>query len=367
MASNTFGRLFRFTSFGESHGSGVGVVVDGCPGGMPLTPEDIQPWLDRRRPGADSYVTARREPDVVRILSGIHEGLTTGAPIALFMENIDHRPADYRALAGLFRPGHADWTWRRKYGHRDPRGGGRSSARETAARVAAGAVARRLLDAVVGPARLTIVAGVTRIGPAAADPSAWDDAEIERNPFHTPDAGAVESMRRHLDAVCAAGSSSGGVVEVRVRGAPPGWGEPLYDRLDARLAAACMGVNAVKGVEIGDGFASALLRGEEHNDFPLPVETPGADPRFATNHAGGVLGGISTGQELVIRCAVKPTPSVTVEQPALDAEGRMTALRVGGRHDPCVAIRAAPVLAAMTACVLADFALLARSSSLTAR
>lgn len=361
---NTFGRLFRFTSFGESHGPGIGVVVDGCPGGLTLAEADLQPWLDRRRPGSGPHVTARVEPDRARILSGVHEGRTTGAPIAVWVENVGQRSADYARLADVYRPGHADWTWERKYTHRDPRGGGRTSARETVARVAAGAVARRVLAALLPEAAMpvTVVAGVTRIGPVAADPARWSDNFIACNPCHTPDPEALAAMEAHLATIKAEGSSTGGVVEIRARGVPPGWGEPLYDRLDARLAAACMGVNAVKGVEIGDGFAAASMRGEEHNDALLPPETPGGAPVFASNHAGGILGGISTGEEVVVRCAVKPTPSVALEQRSVDREGVGVALRVGGRHDPCVAIRAAPVLEAMVVCVLADFALLAQAA-----
>ena len=346
MSHNTFGHLFRVTTWGESHGPALGCVVDGCPPGLPLSEADIQPWLDRRRPGTSRFVTQRREPDQVRILSGVYEGATTGTPISLLIENVDPRSKDYGEIARQHRPGHADYAYGAKYGLRDPRGGGRSSARETAARVAAGAVARRVLGAGV-----SVRAGVVQVGALAADPARFDWEEVERNALFSPDAAVVPAWEARLDEARRAGSSVGAVVQVEALGAPAGWGAPLYGKLDAQLAAALMSINAVKGVEIGAGFGAAALDGREAGD----EMRAGADgPRFLSNHAGGVLGGISTGQPVVARLALKPTSSIATARRSLDEDGREVEVATHGRHDPCVGLRAAPVAEAMLACVLAD-------------
>ena len=347
MSHNTFGHLFRVTTWGESHGPALGCVVDGCPPGLVLSEADIQPWLDKRRPGGSRFVTQRREPDEARILSGVFEGRTTGHPISLLIENVDQRSKDYGAIARQHRPGHADFSWQAKYGLRDPRGGGRSSARETAARVAAGAVARAVLGAGV-----TLRAAVVQVGPLAIDRRRFDWAEIERNPFWCPDAAIVPEWEAHLDRRRREGSSAGAVVEVEATGVPAGWGAPVYGKLDAELAAALMSINAVKGVEIGAGFAAAALDGREAGD----EMRRGADgaPVFLSNHAGGVLGGVSTGQPIVARIALKPTSSITTPRRSLDEAGEEVEVVTTGRHDPCVGLRAAPVAEAMTACVLAD-------------
>ena len=352
MSHNTFGHLFRVTTWGESHGPALGCVVDGCPPGLALTPEDIQVWLDRRRPGQGKFVTQRQEPDAVRILSGVFEDdrtggpVTTGAPISLMIENVDQRSKDYSEIARAFRPGHADYAYAAKYGVRDYRGGGRASARETAARVAAGAVARKVLGA-----GITIRAALVQIGPDAVDRSRWDWSEVERNGFWCPDAAMTPVWERRLEAVRKAGSSIGAVIEVEAVGVPAGWGAPIYGKLDAELAAALMSINAAKGVEIGEGFASAALSGEENAD----EMRPGNDgPVFLSNHAGGVLGGISTGQSVVARVAFKPTSSILTPRRSINEAGEEIEIRTKGRHDPCVGIRAAPVVEAMVACVLAD-------------
>ncbi len=347
MSHNTFGHLFRVTTWGESHGPALGCVVDGCPPGLPLSEADIQPWLDKRRPGASRFVTQRREPDEARILSGVFEGLTTGHPVSILIENVDQRSKDYGAVAQQFRPGHADQSWRAKYGHRDYRGGGRSSARETAARVAAGAVARVVLGAGV-----RVRAAVVQVGPLAVDRARFDWAEVERNALFCPDAGAVAAWEAHLDLMRREGSSAGAIVEVEATGVPAGWGAPVYGKLDAELAAALMSINAVKGVEIGAGFGAAALDGREAGD----EMRRGADgaPVFLSNHAGGVAGGVSTGQPVVARLALKPTSSITTPRRSLDEAGQEVDVATTGRHDPCVGLRAAPVAEAMTACVLAD-------------
>lgn len=352
MAGNSFGTVFRFTTWGESHGPAIGVVIDGVPPRIALSEADIQPWLDRRRPGQSRFVTQRREPDRVRILSGVHEGKTTGTPISLVIENEDQRSKDYAEIAQRYRPGHADWTYEQKYGIRDPRGGGRSSARETACRVAAGAVARRILVGV------TIRGALVRIGPHAVDRSRWDWAETERNPFFSPDAAAAETWSAYLDAVRKRGSSAGAVVEIVAEGVPPGWGEPIYDKLDSDLARAMMTINAVKGVEIGAGFDAALLSGEENAD-EMRIGAGGA-VEFLSNNAGGILGGISTGQPVVVRFAVKPTSSILTPRRTVTRDGEETEIVTKGRHDPCVGIRGAPVVEAMMALVLADQKLLHR-------
>ncbi|CAN5128739.1 chorismate synthase [soil metagenome] len=349
MSHNTFGHLFRVTTWGESHGPALGCVVDGCPPGIALTAEDLQIWLDRRKPGGSKFVTQRAEPDAVRILSGVFEDertggpVTTGTPISLMIDNVDQRSKDYSEIARQFRPGHADYAYFAKYGVRDYRGGGRSSARETAARVAAGGVARKVIGEGV-----TIRAAVVQIGPHAIDRSRWDDAVIETNPFWCPDPVTADLWADYLEGIRKAGSSIGAVVEVSATGVPPGWGAPIYGKLDAELAGAMMSINAAKGVEIGSGFAAAALTGEENADEMR------AGPTFRSNNAGGILGGISTGQPVVARVAFKPTSSILTPRLALDEVGAEIEVRTKGRHDPCVAIRGAPVVEAMMACVLAD-------------
>ncbi|WP_419825214.1 chorismate synthase [Sphingomonas sp.] len=353
MSLNSFGHVFRFTTWGESHGPALGAVVDGCPPGLALTEEDIQPWLDRRRPGTSRFTTQRREPDRVRILSGTFEGRTTGTPISLMIENVDARSKDYADVAQAYRPGHADYAYDAKYGLRDPRGGGRSSARETAARVAAGAVARAVIPEV------RVRGYLVELGGDPIDRVAFEDAEVDRNPFFCPDAAAATRWAAIVDSARKAGSSVGAVVECVAEDVPAGWGAPIYAKLDAELAAALMSINAVKGVEIGDGFAAARLSGEENGD---PMR-PGANgrPDFASNHAGGIAGGIATGQPVVVRCALKPTSSILTPMDTVDRQGAATTIATRGRHDPCVAIRAAPVVEAMVALVLADQKMLHRA------
>ncbi|HKT86500.1 MAG TPA: chorismate synthase [Novosphingobium sp.] len=355
MSVNSFGRLIRFTTWGESHGPAIGAVVDGCPPGLAIDESVIQPFLDARRPGQSKYTTQRQEPDQVRILSGVFEGRTTGAPISLMIENVDQRSKDYSDVAKAYRPGHADYAYDAKYGFRDYRGGGRSSARETASRVAAGGVARLVIPEV------TILGYVSEIGGDAIDMGRFDPAEIGNNPFFCPDAEAARRWEKIVDQARKAGSSVGAVVECVATGVPAGWGAPLYGKLDADLAAAMMGINAVKGVEIGDGFAAARLTGEENADPMRPSTTPGKNgPEFDANHAGGVAGGISTGQPVKVRVAFKPTSSILTPQPTITREGEATALFTKGRHDPCVGIRGVPVVEAMMALVLADHKLLHR-------
>jgi chorismate synthase len=355
MAGNSFGTLFRFTTWGESHGPAIGVVVDGMPSRLPLEESYVQQFLDRRRPGQSRFTTQRREPDAVRILSGVFDGMTTGTPVMMMIENEDQRSKDYGEIAAKFRPGHADYTYWAKYGIRDHRGGGRSSARETASRVAAGALARLVL----GP-DITIRGALVQVGPLRIDRSRWDWEEVDRNPFFCPDAGMVERWTDHLDRIRKAGSSTGAVVEVVASGLPAGLGDPIYDKLDGDLARAMMSINAVKGVEIGDGFAAAELSGEENAD----EMTMGNDGRmrFLSNHAGGILGGISTGQDIVVRFAVKPTSSILTPRRTVDVSGNATEIVTKGRHDPCVGIRAVPVGEAMMACVLADHLLRHRAA-----
>ncbi len=346
MSHNTFGHLFRVTTWGESHGPAIGCVIDGCPPRLALTEADIQPFLDRRRPGQSKFTTQRQEPDQVRILSGTFEGRTTGTPIALLIDNVDQRSRDYGAIAQQYRPGHADLTYDRKYGVRDYRGGGRSSARETACRVAAGAVARLVLGAAT-----TIRGALVQIGPHPIDRARWDWAEVERNPFFCPDPVAAAAWETELSAVRRAGSSLGAVIELVAEGVPPGLGAPLYGKLDADIAAALMSINAVKGVELGDGFAAAALSGEANAD---EMRMADGALHFASNHAGGILGGIATGQPVVARFAVKPTSSILTPRQSVDAAGANVDVSTQGRHDPCVGIRAVPVGEAMLACVLAD-------------
>ena len=354
MSHNSFGHLFRVTTWGESHGRAIGCVVDGCPPRLPLSEGDIQPWLEKRRPGQSKFTTQRQEPDTVRILSGVLDGLTTGTPIALEIDNVDQRSRDYGAIARQFRPGHADVAYHLKYGIRDHRGGGRSSARETAMRVAAGAVARRVL----GPVQVR--GALVQMGPHAIDRARWDWAEVERNPFFCPDPVAAAEWDGVLAGVRKAGSSLGAVIEVVAEGVPPGLGAPLYGKLDAELAGALMGINAVKGVEIGDGFAAAALSGELNAD---EMRMEGDEVRFLANHAGGILGGISTGQPIVVRFAVKPTSSILVPRRTVDRDGAELDIETKGRHDPCVGIRAVAVGEAMVACVLADHLLRHRAQN----
>jgi chorismate synthase len=346
MAGNSFGTLFRFTTWGESHGPAIGVVVDGAPPRLSLAEPDIQKWLDKRKPGQSRFTTQRREEDLVKILSGVFDGVTTGAPIQLLIENTDQRSRDYRNIADRFRPGHADYTYWQKYGVRDYRGGGRASARETASRVAAGAIARKIL----GPA-VTVRGALVQIGPHPIDRDAWDWRAVEDNPFWCPDPAKALFWADYLDRVRTAGSSAGAVIEIVASGVPAGLGEPVYDKLDGDLARALMTINAVKGVEIGAGFAAAGLAGEKNAD-----EMRMQDGRvvFLSNNAGGILGGISTGQNIVARFAVKPTSSILNPLRTVDVEGNEVEISTHGRHDPCVGIRAVPVGEAMVACVLAD-------------
>jgi len=352
MSHNTFGHLFRVTTFGESHGPALGCVVDGTPPGIPLSEADIQPYLDRRRPGQSRYTTQRQEPDAVKILSGVFAEeaggtqVTTGTPIALLIENVDQRSRDYSEIKDKYRPGHADYTYDVKYGLRDYRGGGRQSARETAARVAAGAIARKIVPGLV------VRAALIQMGPHAIDRSRWDWDEVGKNPFFCPDAEKATFFAEYLDGVRKAGSSVGAVIEVIAEGVPPGLGAPVYGKLDGDLAAALMGINAVKGVEIGAGFAAAALSGEENAD-EMRMGNDGR-PRFLSNRAGGILGGISTGQPVVARFAVKPTSSILTPRKTVDRYGNETEISTKGRHDPCVGIRAVPIGEAMMGCVIAD-------------
>ncbi|MDJ0995270.1 MAG: chorismate synthase [Dinoroseobacter sp.] len=355
MSINSFGHLFRVTTWGESHGPALGATVDGCPPGVPVSAEDLQVWLDRRKPGQNKYTTQRREPDAVEVLSGVFEGVSTGTPIQLMIRNTDQRSKDYGDIAEKFRPGHADITYWQKYGVRDYRGGGRSSARETAARVAAGGVARAALDSLVPGIKIT--GYMTQMGPHGIDRARFDWAQIEQNPFWTPDAQAAEDWAGYLDALRKSGSSVGAVIEVAARGVPAGLGAPVYGKLDTDLAAAMMSINAVKGVEIGEGMAAAALTGEANAD---EISMGPDGPVYSSNHAGGILGGISTGQDVVVRFAVKPTSSILTTRKTISKSGEDTEIITKGRHDPCVGIRAVPVGEAMMACVLLDHLLLHR-------
>jgi chorismate synthase len=346
MAGNSFGVLFRFTTWGESHGPAIGVVVDGVPPRITLSEPDIQQWLDKRRPGQSRYTTQRQEPDQVKILSGTFNGETTGTPLSLQIDNIDQRSKDYRNIADRFRPGHADYTYWKKYGIRDYRGGGRASARETASRVAAGAVARKVL----GP-DVQIRGALVQIGPHAIDRAKWDWEQTAENPFWCPDAAMAGKWAEYLDGVRKAGSSSGAVIEIVASGVPVGLGEPVYDKLDGDLARAMMTINAVKAVEIGAGFGAVALSGETNGD---EMRMRDGKVEFLSNNAGGILGGISTGQDIVVRFAVKPTSSILKPMRTVDSEGNEVEIETHGRHDPCVGIRAVPVGEAMMACVLAD-------------
>ena len=347
MSDNSFGKLFRFTTWGESHGPAIGCVVDGTPPGIPLAEGDIQRWLDKRRPGQSRFTTQRKEPDRVKILSGVFEGVTTGTPVSLVIENVDQRSRDYGDIKDKFRPAHADYTYFKKYGIRDYRGGGRSSARETALRVAAGGIARKVLGD-----GISIRGALVTIGEHSVDRDRWNWDEIDNNPFFCPDPKTAALWTDYLDGIRKQGSSVGAVIEVRASGVPVGWGAPLYGKLDSDLAAAMMSINAVKGVEIGAGMAVAAMRGEENAD-EMAMNNDGT-VGFLSNNAGGVLGGISSGQDVVVRFAVKPTSSILQARRTVTADGENTEIVTKGRHDPCVGIRGVPVGEAMMACVLAD-------------
>ncbi|WP_417841467.1 chorismate synthase [Terasakiella sp.] len=354
MSGNRFGHVFSFTTFGESHGPAIGCVVDGVPSQIELKEEDIQVWLEKRKPGTSRFTTQRKEPDEVRILSGVFEGKTTGTSIGLEIINTDQRSKDYGEIKDKFRPGHADYTYWEKYGIRDYRGGGRSSARETAMRVAAGAIARKVLGDAID-----IKGYLVQIGPHKIDRSRFDWAEIDNNPFFCPDPVMAKDWETYLDGIRKDGSSIGAVLEIVAKGVPVGWGQPVYDKLDADLAKAMMSINAVKGVEIGDGFDAASLNGVENADEIRMGED--GKPVFLSNHAGGILGGISSGQDIVVRVAIKPTSSILVERKTIDIHGNECNLITKGRHDPCVGIRGVPVAEAMMACVLADHMMLHRA------
>ncbi|HBL03557.1 MAG TPA: chorismate synthase [Aeromonas salmonicida] len=351
MAGNSFGQLFRVTTFGESHGLALGAVVDGCPPGLEISEADLQIDLDRRKPGTSRYTTPRREPDEVKILSGVFEGRTTGTSIGLLIENTDQRSKDYSDIKDVFRPGHADYTYHQKYGQRDYRGGGRSSARETAMRVAAGAIAKKYLKQMHG---IEITGFLSQLGPIKAE--GFDAAQIEQNPFFFPDAGKLEELDQYMRDLKKEGNSVGAKVQVIATKVPVGLGEPVFDRLDADIAHAMMGINAVKGVEIGDGFAVVEQKGSEHRDEMTPAG-------FASNHAGGILGGISSGQNIVVSMALKPTSSITVPGKTINTEGEAIDMITKGRHDPCVGIRAVPIAEAMLALVLMDHLLRHRAQN----
>ncbi len=358
MSFNMFGHVFRVTTWGESHGPALGATVDGCPPGIPLTEADVQVWLDRRKPGQSRYTTQRREADEVEIMSGVFEGMTTGAPIQLMIRNTDQRSKDYSEIAEKFRPGHADIAYWQKYGIRDYRGGGRSSARETAARVAAGGVARAAL-AVLAPA-CRVTGYMVQMGKKKLDRDRMDLSEIDKNPFFLPDATAAEEWADYLDALRKSGNSVGAMIEIVAQDAPPGLGAPIYGKLDTDLAAAMMSINAVKGVEIGEGMAAAALTGDQNAD---EIGMGPEGPVYGSNRAGGVLGGISTGQDVVVRFAVKPTSSILTPRRTITRAGEETEIVTRGRHDPCVGIRAVPVGEAMMACVLLDHLLLDRAQT----
>ncbi|MDB2439383.1 chorismate synthase [Hellea sp.] len=346
MSHNSFGHLFRFTTWGESHGPAIGCVVDGCPPQIPLSEADIQVFMDRRRPGTSRFVTQRNEPDKVKVLSGVFEGQTTGTPISLLIENKDQRSKDYSEIKSRYRPGHADLTYDAKYGIRDYRGGGRSSARETANRVAAGAIARKVLGA-----DIKIQGAVIQIGEKIVDGENWDWDEVNNNPFWCPDAKAAKEWEGYLDSIRKDGNSVGAIIEVRATGVPAGWGAPVYGKLDSDLAMGLMSINAAKGVEIGAGFAAAGWNGTDNAD---EIRMEDGKPLFLSNHSGGILGGISNGDDIVARVAIKPTSSMLTPVQSIDAEGNEIDVRTKGRHDPCVGIRGVPVAEAMLACVLAD-------------
>ncbi len=358
MSFNTFGHIFRVTTWGESHGPALGATVDGCPPGVPIDTKNIQQWLDKRKPGQNKFTTQRREPDAVKILSGTFEGKTTGTPIQLMIENTDQRSKDYGDIAEKFRPGHADITYWQKYGIRDPRGGGRSSARETAARVAAGGIARAALEKIAP--ELIVKGYMVQMGPRAIDRAKFDWDQIDQNPFWTPDAAASEDWAAYLDSLRKSGESVGAIIEVTAQNVPVGIGAPIYAKLDTDLAAAMMSINAVKGVEIGEGMSAAMLTGTENAD---EIAFGPDGPIYSSNHAGGILGGISTGQDVVVRFAVKPTSSILTPRKTITKAGDAAEIITKGRHDPCVGIRAVPVGEAMMACVLLDHILLDRAQT----
>ena len=346
MSHNTFGHLFRFTTWGESHGPAIGCVVDGCPPGIDLSEKDIQPFMDARKPGTSRFVTQRKEPDQVKILSGVFEGQTTGTPISLLIENKDQRSKDYSEIKNRYRPGHADYTYDAKYGIRDYRGGGRSSARETANRVAAGAIARKILGQ-----NIIIRGAVIQIGTSIVNGDNWNWEQVSKNPFWCPDAKTAKAWEDYLDETRKSGNSVGAIVEIHAENIPAGWGAPVYGKLDSDIAAGLMSINAAKGVEIGAGFASAAFTGVENAD---EMRMDDGAPKFLSNNSGGVLGGISNGDTIVARMAIKPTSSILTEVRSVNSEGQEIDVRTKGRHDPCVGIRAVPVAEAMLACILAD-------------
>ena len=350
MSFNTFGKFFRFTTWGESHGPAIGCVVDGCPPNVALKQEDIQKELNKRKPGQSKFTTQRKEDDKVEILSGVFEGKTTGTPISLIIYNKDMRSRDYETIKNKFRPGHADFTYFKKYGIRDYRGGGRQSARETASRVAAGAIAKKVLEKKIGQ-KYKVIGAVTQLGVWGCDVARWNDKEIGKNPFFCPDKKIIKLWEKYLLAIRKSGSSCGAIIEVRARGVPVGLGAPIYSKLDMDLASAMMSINAVKGVNIGSGMNSAQLTGEENSD---EIISKGKNVKFKSNKAGGILGGISSGQEIIVSFAVKPTSSILSSRKTIDKFGKNTSISVKGRHDPCVGIRAVPIGEAMMHCVLLD-------------
>ena len=350
MSFNTFGKIFRFTTWGESHGPAIGCIVDGCPPNIPISEKEIQKDMDKRRPGQSKFTTQRKESDKVSILSGVFKGKTTGTPISMIIYNEDKRSRDYESIKDKFRPGHADFTYFKKYGIRDYRGGGRQSARETASRVAAGAIAKIVLKKLIGK-KISITGAVTQLGIMGCNTSKWNDKEIRKNPFFCPDKSSVKLWEKYLMEIRKSGSSCGAVIELRAKGIPIGLGAPIYSKLDADLAAALMSVNAVKGVNIGAGMSSALLTGEENSD---EIRGSSGKIKFKSNKAGGILGGISSGQDIVVSFAVKPTSSILNSRDTINKKGKNTKISVKGRHDPCVGIRAVPIGEAMMACVLLD-------------
>ena len=350
MSFNTFGKIFRFTTWGESHGPAIGCIVDGCPPNIPISEKEIQKDMDKRRPGQSKFTTQRKESDKVSILSGVFKGKTTGTPISMIIYNEDKRSRDYESIKDKFRPGHADFTYFKKYGIRDYRGGGRQSARETASRVAAGAIAKIVLKKLIGK-KIGITGAVTQLGIMGCNTSKWNDKEIRKNPFFCPDKSSVKLWEKYLMEIRKSGSSCGAVIELRAKGIPIGLGAPIYSKLDADLAAALMSVNAVKGVNIGAGMSSALLTGEENSD---EIRGSSGKIKFKSNKAGGILGGISSGQDIVVSFAVKPTSSILNSRDTINKKGKNTKISVKGRHDPCVGIRAVPIGEAMMACVLLD-------------
>jgi len=357
MSFNTFGKFFRFTTWGESHGPAIGCIIDGCPPNIPLSEDDIQKDMNRRRPGQSKFTTQRKESDKVEILSGVFQGRTTGTPISIIIYNEDKRSRDYESIKDKFRPGHADFTYFKKYGIRDFRGGGRQSARETASRVAAGAIAKKVLQNLLGT-KFKIIGAVTQIGLMGCDKSNWKDKEIRKNPFFCPDKKAVKLWEKYLLAVRKSGSSCGATIEIRASGIPAGLGAPIYSKLDADIASAMMSINAVKGVNIGSGMSSAFLTGEENSD---EIRSNRGKIKFRSNNAGGILGGISSGQDLNISFAVKPTSSILTSRDTINKKGKNTKISVRGRHDPCVGIRAVPIGEAMLSCVLLDHFLMNRA------